>query len=372
MFRRPTGIIILSGPTPTQKHDSLVRSFSPSLWLPAYRTSVAGTSGNLVTFDSGSPTTGWTGTRATLSAVGGSLKALCNDAGGAGTSFAYQLITNGHLKYAGITALFTAQAAADAGNVLNQDLYLDDGVAGGSSSGVTKDGTYYSKTATRRIATNATAMQARFRAKNAATANTTDFILGNSPVVTVPQILDATLKNYLHPDGPVGIPGIGWRLDGADDLAAAESDLQGTGNLAIMFCGVATGWGPGTPRILDNGKTVLYMEQANARLILSSNAFSNNAYSPNNSIALNQKYCIIATRTSAGVVNFRINGQASGAANQDSGTPAAGTSNTVIGNRIATDRGYAGNIEEVINVPSILPTYAQVAYEQVTKQMGMW
>jgi hypothetical protein len=83
---------------------------------------------------------------------------------------------------------------------------------------------------------------------------------------------------------------------------------------------------------------------SNSRLSFSSNAGTNTSVSSNNSVALDKWYHVAITRTATGIANFYINGKLSGIANQNSGAPINGTTNVIVGNRLAGDRSFAGNI----------------------------
>ena len=63
---------------------------------------------------------------------------------------------------------------------------------------------------------------------------------------------------------------------------------------------------------------------------------------------LNTWYHIVCTSTDIGIANFYIDGVLSGTANQNSGTPTAGTTNIIIGNRNAGDRTFDGRIADLI------------------------
>ena len=98
------------------------------------------------------------------------------------------------------------------------------------------------------------------------------------------------------------------------------------------------GWGEGGfGRIMQNGKMDLYKSTTNSKYSFKSNG-STIVSSANNSITLGVWQLIIVTRNSAGdETNFYINGVLSGSADQDSGTPVAGSTNITIG----TDNGSA-------------------------------
>ena len=86
-----------------------------------------------------------------------------------------------------------------------------------------------------------------------------------------------------------------------------------------------------------------------------------------NSITLNQWQHIAVTRAADGTANFYINGQPSGTPDQDSGTPVAGTTNVVIGNRLAGDRGFAGTIDDLSVYNRILTLQEIQAHYSMTK-----
>ena len=95
--------------------------------------------------------------------------------------------------------------------------------------------------------------------------------------------------------------------------------------------------------IMANGKLIFFIRGATEKVELRSDA-SSAASSVNNSIILNLWQLVIATRTSAGVTNIYINGIISGSADQDSGTPVAGSNNLIIGNQLAQARTFYGLI----------------------------
>ena len=80
--------------------------------------------------------------------------------------------------------------------------------------------------------------------------------------------------------------------------------------------------------ILSNGKLSLTGTTTN-RIRLASDG-SNYRYTANNAVLDDTWTHIAVTRTSAGVVNFCINGQPNGTADQDSGTPTVSAATTYI------------------------------------------
>ena len=98
----------------------------------------------------------------------------------------------------------------------------------------------------------------------------------------------------------------------------------------------------GFGRIFENGKTNLSTGWTDDNLLFTSDGAVSLIESAVSSIVLGLWQLAIVTRTSAGIANIYINGILSGSANQDSGTPVAGTTNLFIGNRSANDRTFYG------------------------------
>ena len=109
------------------------------------------------------------------------------------------------------------------------------------------------------------------------------------------------------------------------------------------------GWGEGgnNGRVVDNGKVGLIVNTNDDKLSFSSDGFSSQISSGANSIILSIWQLVIVTRNSAGdETNIYINGVLSGSADRDSGTPVAGTTDIIIGNRDADDRTFYGLIDQ--------------------------
>lgn len=137
-------------------------------------------------------------------------------------------------------------------------------------------------------------------------------------------------------------------FNGTTSLIDTGSDLIGT--KAVTVCGwiYPRSIGEIEGRILDNGKTVLNVVTA-GRFGFYSNAFTNIALSASFAWSNNNLKFILITRTATGVVNFYIGDLSnapslSGTANQNSGTPVAGTTNVIIGNNSDATRTFDGNI----------------------------
>src|SRR3989344_6090121 len=142
-------------------------------------------------------------------------------------------------------------------------------------------------------------------------------------------------------------------FDGTNDRIAIGSDLIGTGADTISAWIKADSYGGGSfGRIESNGQTLFYVNNIDGANIpglrFTSNGANNIADSAAGSIQLSTWYHVVATRNSSGVANIYINGVLSGAANQNSGTPGAGTTNVQIGGRTSDDaRNFDGLIDEV-------------------------
>ena len=135
------------------------------------------------------------------------------------------------------------------------------------------------------------------------------------------------------------------KFDGADTKIDTGSDWIGTGDITIMGWIYPKSFGEGNiGAILDNGKVQFRFSSSYNRLFFSSGS---STYSANDSIDLNRWYHIAVTRASDGTANFYIDGSLSGLADQNSGTPASGTTNVIIGNRDIGDRTFDGYIVDL-------------------------
>ena len=145
-------------------------------------------------------------------------------------------------------------------------------------------------------------------------------------------------------------------FDGSDDKYDTGSEWIGTGARTIIaMIKPYTLGGNNVGRLIDNQKSMVYLSgnSYSPRLAFSSDGATTNAYSATGSLTLNQWQFGVITRTDAGVTNFFIGSLVtppalSGTANQSSGTPVAGISNVVIGNRSAGDRAFCGMINDVL------------------------
>lgn len=106
--------------------------------------------------------------------------------------------------------------------------------------------------------------------------------------------------------------------------------------------------------ILGNGKFKLGISITNSGSAYVKSDGSTTKFSGIGSLTANKWQFVAATRTAAGIVNFRIRGVASGTANQNAGAPAAGTTNAVMGNDAAGGNRLIAKIKKVIAFNRIL------------------
>jgi hypothetical protein len=144
----------------------------------------------------------------------------------------------------------------------------------------------------------------------------------------------------------------GFDFDNANDYMDCESDNLGTGDITFGAMIKLDSWTQTLPRIFYNGKTLLIGNNTNKNLIVSSDG-STTIQSATNSISTGKWYHVAVARTSAGLASVYVNGELSGTASQNSGTPEAGTGNTLIGNDNVS-RAYDGKIDQPFIFGSIL------------------
>ena len=147
-------------------------------------------------------------------------------------------------------------------------------------------------------------------------------------------------SNVIFSQGIATFNGTSSKIDSYEDVIRAKAV---TTVIKIKF----NGWGSGcsgTGFILSNGKYIIDVTDAGDYIGVCSDG-STFVNSAGNSIALDIWYLIVVTRSVAGVVNIYIDGVLSGAADQDSGTPADGTTDLVIG-----DYGGAGYVDADIEL----------------------
>jgi len=135
----------------------------------------------------------------------------------------------------------------------------------------------------------------------------------------------------------------GYSFDGTTDYFNLGSDTIGTGVGTFAVAFKATGWGEGNSgRLFDNGKTLGFVDSS-ARFRFSSDAAGSEAATANGSLSLGKRYVIIVTRNSSNNSDIWVNGTRL-ISDDSSGAPVAGDNNVIIGNRLAGDRTFDGDI----------------------------
>ena len=155
-------------------------------------------------------------------------------------------------------------------------------------------------------------------------------------------------------NGPTRVQGrVGQAMnfDGVDDTVSTTSDFIGTsaGTYSAWVYARSEGDDTGYGFIVTNGGAVQFgLGLCAVKTIgFTSNNASNVACGATASIAYKTWYFVTATRDSSGTANLYVNGVLSGTANQNSGTPQAGTTNVQVGNSAFTSRTWDGYLDDV-------------------------
>jgi hypothetical protein len=267
----------------------------------------------------------------------------------------------------GLTLTLSGYAYSPLTNTLAETkLYLGD--SDGStyenafSDPIAKNDVWYSIAVSKKIRANATSILIKPHV-NAGTSDADDVAYFDELTLTVPQMV-APNGLICHPEGCIWTPE-GFYFDGAYNLITFESDFIGVNACTVMgWINVTLGanrW------ILDNGKFAFYVMGSSKCLGATSNGLSTQKYSAENSITEGKNTHVAVTRDATGLVNFYINGQPSGTPEQESGTPAAGTTNVVAGNRLAGDRPYSGLMDELLVFNRVLSHTEIQSHYDMTK-----
>ena len=146
--------------------------------------------------------------------------------------------------------------------------------------------------------------------------------------------------------------GVNSKVDcgGYDDLTGDKTFVAWVN--ARSFGSHALGLGT----ILYNGKLVLrlYNDVGGVAKVSFSSSLTNFVYNDLLFGDLNTWNLVVITRTAAGITNYYFNGGLVGTANQDSGTPAAGTVNIHIGARDDGTRVHDGLLGPVKIIDGLL------------------
>jgi len=137
-----------------------------------------------------------------------------------------------------------------------------------------------------------------------------------------------------------------YDFDGADTKIDTGSEWIGTQAVTISAWIYTDGYGEGgNGNILTNGKIDFDLTSVPS-LRFSSNGGATQVLSGNTTL-LSTWVHVLITRTAAGVANFYVNGVLSGAANQASGDPVAGTTHVILGNNTGQTATFDGKISDL-------------------------
>ena len=160
-------------------------------------------------------------------------------------------------------------------------------------------------------------------------------------------------------------------FDGADSEVDIGAKVVDDGNITWSAWIYPQGEGENANEyIYDNGKfIVIWVDDADKISVYSDG--STPANSANSAVPISSWYHIAITRPTAGTnTNIYINGVLSGTANQNSGTPATGSGNGIIGNYYtSTIRTFDGYIAHV-KVRNYLATTAEITAEYNAGRLG--
>lgn len=139
--------------------------------------------------------------------------------------------------------------------------------------------------------------------------------------------------------------GTAANLNGTSGAVVAPSDFIGTSAMSASLWIYPRGPGQITASIIDNGQTRL-LYASNSRVSFCSDG-STCPSSATGALPLNAWTHIVVTRDSAGTTNIYANGSLSGTANQNSGTPVAGTGPVKLGNSPNGAHTFDGLLDDV-------------------------
>lgn len=161
-------------------------------------------------------------------------------------------------------------------------------------------------------------------------------------------------------------------FNGTTSLIDCGTQLLGTGDVTVTAWINPTNFGENsTGRIVDNGKLIVSVWDTNDRIVWSSDGAGTNPVSAVNSILATSTHFVAVTRPTGGDnCNCYIDGVLSGTANQDSGTPATGDTNLIIGNKADATRTFNGNITNVIIFNKLL-TITQIGQMYNKHKVGV-
>lgn len=157
--------------------------------------------------------------------------------------------------------------------------------------------------------------------------------------------------NYTVPSLNNGLIG-SWNenisFNGSTTKVDLGGNIVGTGDITWSGWINTTGFGEDVLEyIYCNGNFIIYSFDV-AKVIMVNSDGSTNATTASNSVLINTWYNFAVTRAAGGAkTNMYLNGVQSGTTNQDSGTPAIGLTNDIIGNNNATTQTFDGDIHTI-------------------------
>jgi len=155
-------------------------------------------------------------------------------------------------------------------------------------------------------------------------------------------------------------------FNGTTSIADTGKEYIGVGDISVEILLDLTGYGEAnTGYLVSNDQFVIVTNDTNDTLNVTSNFFGNSANAATDAIKAGNTYHIVVTRVAAGDTTIYINGMVSGTP-ASSGTPVAGTTNMIIGNRSNGTRTADGTMYE-FNVYDRVLTAAEVS-DRLTQQ----
>jgi hypothetical protein len=178
----------------------------------------------------------------------------------------------------------------------------------------------------------------------------------------IPEVINTDIE--VVKEGQIRTP----RFDGLISKISVGEYNDLTGDITIISWVNAKSSGENTTgTILDNAKLRIHLNSA-ARIYVYSDGAAY-SYSELSSIKLDGTYhSVIITRSSSGVTTIYID-SVDFTVDNSSGTPAAGTEPTTIGNRDVGNRTWDGNIPELIILDGLLTPKEISQYYTSTKNL---
>jgi hypothetical protein len=171
----------------------------------------------------------------------------------------------------------------------------------------------------------------------------------------------------------------GGTFNGTTSKADTGCDCIGVGDMSIEMFVTVVGYGEAnTGYLVCNDQFAIVTNDTNDTLNVTSNFFGNSANAANDSIKTGNTYHIVVTRPASGDTTIYIDGAVSGSP-ASSGTPVAGSTNVIIGNRNNGTRTTNGIIHfttiynRVLTAGEVSDKYTQRTFKEPTpEQSEVW